>query len=331
MTPSPTPLATRPLSLQTSLPLLLLAALMLAGCGTHRNQQRQVAMGPGSEWRPAPERHDQPLQLTQPRLEGTALLHTVMQPTIEREWAFDLVRTEGRMTRDPDAIAIGLGAATLGLGCAINVDGCFGKWGEWTEYRRDKTNPRTTGRERRSTPAKFTDSFNAELRVTGVGADGKRSGPARMDLRGRDGTLSAPIVFLAERLPERPLRLEVTLAVQGPLAAPEPTLFTLDGEQVNSLQLNAEAWMPAAERQRVYLAQIRPRVLAGEHAAASELYARVEALNLPRPDDFQLRYAESQWRAGKKEQARERLQRFLEKAGPDSPHAAEARRLLEQT
>lgn len=330
MTPPSTPPATHPLSLRSAL-LLLLATLMLVGCGTNRTQQRQVAMGPGTDWRPAPERRDQPLQLTQPRVEGTTLVHAVLQPTVEREWAFDLVRTEVRLTRDPDAIAIGLGAATMGLGCVINSDGCFGKWGEWSETRKDKTNPRTTGRERRSTSVTFTDGFNAELRVTGVGADGKRSGPTRMDLRGRDGTLSAPIVLLAERLPERPHRLEVVLAVQGPLAAPEPTLFTLDAPQIESLQLNAEAWMPAADRQRLYLAQIRPRLLAGDHAAASALYARIEALNLARPEDFQLRYAESQWHAGNKEQARERLQRFLEKAGPDSPHAAEARRLLEKT
>ncbi|PPE71138.1 hypothetical protein IS481_17265 [Caldimonas thermodepolymerans] len=305
--------------------VLACAMLVLAGCGSVHYQERAVLVGQYSEWRKAPGRTDQPVVVTKPRARDALLVADVGQYTVERQWTYEVYRIEGRRTREPDMVSLALGAATLGLGCAIDTEGCFGEYGEWEERQTQRRNERSTDNERRGPLEPLQRPLSFTVRVQGLDPRERPVGEVQRVIASTEGELRVPLAAMAQRLPKRPTTLLVEAKAPG---VAEPLLASVPGHLVTDLQLDADQWLPPAEQLRVYRARLAPALRAGNHEAAQKIFERIEQVNPEPPAEIQFLHANTLVKLRRNAAARRKLEQYLARTGGNGEHAAEARRLL---
>ncbi len=291
-------------------PLRLMAALsplLLAGCGTVNYQERWVSAPSGTEWRAEGAAATVPLQLDTPTIDKDVFSLRLQSRRLEREFGFDQRVRESRRTQDPSLFkTVTLSVATFGVGCAIMSDDCFGKTGAWQADAPQRFNVKPTGRTR---PLLETYAETVQARVVMEGFDAQGSvGTAEEVHVFRQGQLRVPLKALAERLPRRPDKAELTVRLNERL--PQFGRYAIAGEQLTPLRLQAEHWLPAAERQRLILARLKPLLAAEDHRAAVAQFEALAALDLQPPESFYYLFAQSLRGAGQAERARGQLEKY---------------------
>ncbi len=291
-------------------PLCLVAAvssLLLAGCGTVNHQERWVAAASGTEWRAEGVASSAPLRLHEPRIDQEVFSLSLQSQRLEREYSFDQRVRQSRRTQDPSLFkTVTLSVATFGVGCALMSDDCFGKTGDWQSDSPQRVNVKATGRTR---PLLESYAAAVSARVVMEGFDEQGSvGTAEEVQVFRQGEMRLPLKRLAERLPRRPDKALLTVTLNERLD--RPGRYDIAAEQLTPLQLRAEHWLPAAERQRLILARLKPLLAADDHRAALVQYEALTALGLPQPESFHYFFAQSLRRAGQPDRARELLEKY---------------------
>lgn len=226
---------------------------------------------------------------------------------VEREYSFDQRVRESRRTQDPSLFkAVTLSVATFGVGCAVMSDDCFGKTGAWQQDAPQRINVKATGRTR---PLLEPHLQTTAARVVLEGFDAQGSVGSIEEVHVfRQGELVVPVKAMAERLPRRPDLAELTVSLSERLN--EPGRYALGAEQLAPMRLQAERWLPAAERQRLILARLKPLLAAGDHGAAVAQYEALGTLGLPLAESFYYFYAQSLRQAGQAERARGLLEQY---------------------
>jgi len=299
-------------------------ALALAACGTQHMHHREHVQGQGSEWRAEGSVSEAPLALVSPRIDGSNLSFEVQSRRIEREYVFDLVVYESRRSQDPNLAAVAVGVTTLGLFCLVSSDECFGKSGNWQASDPQRNNVKPSGRTR-PLLERYDAGVGADVLLQGFDAAGSVIGQATARASGK-GTLRVPVKTLAEQLPQRPERVRVTTTLR--VAQTEPAREVLSAEQLAPMRLYAEHWLPPSERQALYIARLKPQLLAGDHAEALKNFAGLEALPVTLPDSFLYLYAQSLLKTGARDQGRQYLQKYLTASGDAGAYVTEARAQL---
>jgi hypothetical protein len=301
-------------------------ALALGACGSTQLHYRSTLQGTGSEWRAAGSAAEAPLALVSPRFEGNFLSLGVESRRFERQFVYDLYVDETRRSQDPNLAAVAVGVTTLGLFCLASATECFGSSGEWRASAPERRNERPSGLTRPLVEP-YDGSVSASVLLQGFDSAGGVIGQAQSSVSGK-GRLRVPVKTLAEQLPQRPAQVRITTTLRS--AQTEPARHTLAAAELAPMQLYAEHWLSPPERQALYIARLKPQLLAGDHRGALQNFAALEALPVALPDSFLYLYAQSLLKTGAREPGRQYLQKYLTASGEGGTYAAEARAQLAQ-
>lgn len=312
---------------------LLLCCLVLAGCGGRELQTRVVSLGAQQAWEADAEASArQPLELKRAESGAAYLRYEVVRRPLEREWQFDATQKQDRMVTSPDALSVVVGAATLGLHCAIDTEGCFGDRSAWRIADKvERANARPTGNTRVGAPQPYRDRVTFLVTLRGFDAQGQALGVVRVR-HVTQGHMTVGVAGLTEQLPSRPQRVEVRIelapGVPAGLALAPVAVQTYEAKDIAGWQVYVPQWQAPQVQHKAWANVLRAQVLAGRLDDAARTRARLAELQWRPLPELELGYATALADARRAAEAREVLQALLRSADASADTQARARRLL---
>ncbi|WP_326539734.1 hypothetical protein [Pseudorhodoferax sp.] len=304
---------------------LLGLALVLAACGDRHLQHRVIEAGRGTEWQTEGRVETAPLLLASPRFDDKGLSFAVLSRRVEREYGFDTYYDETRSVKDPNVLAMAVGATTMGLFCLVSSDECFGDTGRWNRSGKRKRNVAPTGRTR-PLDEKYNGRVTAAVQLRGFDAAGAPLGLVEADYATNQGLLNVPLKGLVEQMPARPDQVDVVAFIRERQVG--TAKYRVSSAELLRLKPHAERWLPPAERQALVIARLKARLVDQDHAGALPHFAALEALPVKLPPSFLYLYAQSLLKTGARERGRDYLQKYLGASGEGGLYVDEARALL---
>lgn len=289
---------------------VLVACLLLSGCGAVNYNSRQVFETTKSTWYSA----DTPPQFFLGKLTGTPtnITFPVIKRIEEEERLADIFRNERQKVVEPNLFAIILAPVTLFSIC-IN-DGCFGATYSWRS-----TGERTQGNHRPSGKTRFVDKpsdtdVNIEVTISPQKTDGTPQGTEHTASykAGANGVFSLNLLPHLERIEQRPEQLRVVANVRGNATA-DARAALLDEDTLKGLQV--DRWMDKTILIDLLMAQITQSLRDNKFAEALPYFDRMIRTGTELPESFYYHHAETLWRAGKASTASEKLDQYFARFG----------------
>ncbi|MBB3046635.1 hypothetical protein FHR99_000871 [Litorivivens lipolytica] len=238
---------------------------------------------------------------------------------------YDYVKVKER-THYPGKLYIGLNPLIFWI-CFLDrhmPDVCYGSTSDW-EYRHEKRNIRELSDETRDwvapkTPGEYSYTWVAKDEF---GSEIARTEEVSLSTIARSGTSAFKIPFRAplESLPLRPQAVELLITRRQNNGSQLTLKAPYDENWVAALELDAIQWKSKREQQRIYMTSLRSALISDDHHTAVKNYAALEALELPLPNSFYFRYAESLRKIYDSVGARKYYQTYLELAGSNGEYA----------